>query len=293
MGMHAVGSGGEQVARLLGLLGRLGVPFDYERSFRVCDGGVYPDRFLLSGCKRDLGAGADKKVLGVCHQLGMPREQLDTVGFHLPATQNVHFGYEEGTGGCLYKVYLELAEGVRLIMSPDGGSEPVLLYLAYKWDAAGGGRGAVTRYTWYPMREVGEVFGKVVEAFGGDAAGEPYQVTRAFVELAASRMPVEDVQYLEVVEDATGRRSFDINFYDAELVVADVQPLLVRICRHYGVGMGRFQELYDRIKSMRVGHLSGGVHRDGRGFFTVYYGACVGDGLPQAVDDAGLERGVA
>jgi hypothetical protein len=30
--------------------------------------------------------------------------------------------------------------------------------------------------------------------------------------------------------------------------------------------------LYDQIKTRRFGHLAGGVHRNGKDFFNVYYG---------------------
>ncbi len=33
-----------------------------------------------------------------------------------------------------------------------------------------------------------------------------------------------------------------------------------------------FQALYDQVRSQRLGHLAGGVHRDGASFATVYYG---------------------
>jgi hypothetical protein len=47
---------------------------------------------------------------------------------------------------------------------------------------------------------------------------------------------------------------------------------------HFGVRPGQFQGLYDQIKLLSLGHLAGGVHRNGKDFFNVYYGVV---GLPR------------
>ena len=73
------------------------------------------------------------------------------------------------------------------------------------------------------------------------------------------------------------RRSFDLNLYNAKLQVKDMQPLLHRMREHFGVRPGQMQALYDQIKTKALGHLAGGVHRNGEDFFNVYYGVV---GLP-------------
>ena len=73
-------------------------------------------------------------------------------------------------------------------------------------------------------------------------------------------------------EPGNGRRSFDLNLYNARLLVKDVQPQLYRMRERYGIRPGQFQALYDQIKGKVLGHLAGGVHRDGRDFFNLYYG---------------------
>jgi tryptophan halogenase len=90
--------------------------------------------------------------------------------------------------------------------------------------------------------------------------------------LGAARAGAEQMQYLEVEEAENGRRSFDLNLYSAGLQVKDVQHLLQRMRAHFGVRPGQFQALYDQIKGKVLGHLAGGVHRDGRDFFNLYYG---------------------
>ena len=56
-----------------------------------------------------------------------------------------------------------------------------------------------------------------------------------------------------------------------------MQPLLGQMREMFDLRPGQWQALYDQIKGKALGHLAGGVHRDGRPFFNVYYGVV---GLP-------------
>ena len=53
---------------------------------------------------------------------------------------------------------------------------------------------------------------------------------------------------------------------------------LIAIGLLFQIGLGTgFQALYDQIKMKALGHLAGGVHRNGKDFFNLYYGVT---GLP-------------
>ncbi len=110
------------------------------------------------------------------------------------------------------------------------------------------------------------------------------EIAKAALEMAVAKAPAEKLQYLEVQEDANSRRSFDLNLYNAKLQVKDIQPLLQRMREHFGVRAGQFQALYDQINNKALGHLAGGVHRDGKDFFNVYYGVV---GFPHFNDRVG------
>ena len=59
----------------------------------------------------------------------------------------------------------------------------------------------------------------------------------------------------------------------AKYLPEDAGPdMLFALRDHFGIAPGRFQALYDQVKGKRFGHLAGGIHRDGRPFFNVYYG---------------------
>jgi len=152
----------------------------------------------------------------------------------------------------------------------------LLLHLAFKWDLVTGG-GVTSRYLWHPFLSAAEI-GQRLDRIYRDGPAASVAVARAVLQAAAERAPAEKLQYLEVEEPQTSRRSFDLNLYNAKLHVRDIQSLLLRLREQYSVRPGQFQALYDQIKGMLLGHLAGGVHRDGRDFFNVYYGAT---GLPR------------
>ena len=81
-----------------------------------------------------------------------------------------------------------------------------------------------------------------------------------------------DIQYLEVTEEGNPRRSFDINIYKSGLRLEDLSLCLLRALRHYAIPSGRFESMFQRIKTERFGHLAGGIDRDEKDFVTVYYG---------------------
>ena len=88
----------------------------------------------------------------------------------------------------------------------------------------------------------------------------------------AAARPGHQLAYLEVTEPTNERRSFDLNMYDAQLQVQDLQPILARMSEYFAVPAPAFLDLYERIKTMRFGHLAGGIHRGGQDFFNLYYG---------------------
>jgi hypothetical protein len=265
-------SAAEAAARMFRVVGELGVPYAHERSFRLRAGSLSSNRFLLSVRPRDLAPDAAPRLLAAARALEMPPPFLELAARHAPGACGFHFGFEDEEGSSRYKVYLESSAALQGGARAEPGAAPVRLHLAFKWDPSGAGEPVVTEYLWHPALESNAILDRVAEIYGGTTVdNEPFRVTNEILMLAARRMPERDIQYLEVVE-ANGRRSFDLNFYDAELELRDLFPLLSRMRRYFDVPAGRFQALYDQIKSRAFGHLAGGTHRRGESFFTVYYG---------------------
>ena len=63
-----------------------------------------------------------------------------------------------------------------------------------------------------------------------------------------------------------------MNLYDAALTLGSIEPLLMRMGEHYGLPREQFAAFIDGVRAKRLGHLTGGIDREGRDFFTVHFG---------------------
>jgi tryptophan halogenase len=265
----------EKSALLLARIGALGVPYHYERSFRMAAGSLQANRFLTSMNRVDLGDAALERALDIARALGMPATAQAAAREQFDLAQCLHFGFEAGDGTMLCKLYLERRvpddEVARAVAQGHG----VLLHLAFKWDITSGAH-VVTRYDWFPGLAPSSIEARLLALYGERPDSEPARIACETLALAGAR--ASELQYLEVREADNGRHSFDLNLYDAGLQVRDMLPLLLRMRDHYAIRPGQFQALVDQIKPRALGHLAGGVHRDGRDFFNVYYGVT---GFPQ------------
>lgn len=265
----------QAAALLLDRIRALGVPYQYERSFRLAPGSLQANRFLTSINRVDLGGAALDRVLEVGRALGMPAAAQAAVSAQFDSVRCLHFGFESGDGGILCKLYLERQVPANEAAQAAARAEGVLLHLAYKW-RVNSGEHVLTRYDWFPGLSPAGIEARLIALYGASASGEAATIARETLAMAAERHP--DLQYLEVHEPDNGRRSFDLNLYDAALQVRDLLPLLLRMRDLYAIRPGQFQALLDQIRTRSLGHLAGGVHRDGRDFFNVYYGVT---GFPQ------------
>ena len=266
---------GEQAARLLRLVGAWGVPHQYERSFRMSAGSLQSNRFLLTVNVSDIPGDARETALAVCDEMAMPAAQRKAAVENFGIANALHFGFEGDAGSVICKLYLERAIPPAEARRAHAVGDPVLLHLSYKWDLLRGEH-ITTRYLWHPMltqEEIALRIGHVYRAGSTDAR----DIALDFLGLAAASADAEMLQYLEVEELENDRRSFDLNLYNAKLSVKDAQAQLQRMRGHFGLRPGQFQALYDQIRAMSLGHLAGGVHRNGKDFFNVYYGVV---GLP-------------
>jgi tryptophan 7-halogenase len=267
---------GERAAQLLQAVGAWEVPHQYERSFRMTQTSLQANRFLLTVNTKDIPGDPAAATLAICDQFEMPAQLRSVAAENFGMAKCVHFGFEGESDNIVCKLYLEAN------VSPDqagrarNAGEPILLHLAFKWDLVRGG-GVTSRYLWHPFLSAEEI-GQRLDRIYRDGPAASAAVARAVLQAAAERSPAEGLQYLEIEEPQTSRRSFDLNLYNAKMHVREIQSLLQRLREQYGVRPGQFQALYDQIKGMTLGHLAGGVHRDGRDFFNVYYGAT---GLPR------------
>jgi len=274
-----VDESGTRAAQLIRMVGDLGMPHQYERSFRLSRGSLQANRFLLSFNTRDVPGDARTRVLEICDQMGMPRATHDAAAEAFGMAHCLHLGFEGDGSAIICKLYLERAVGADEARAARAAAQPVLLHLAFKWDIRRG-QAVTTRYQWLPALSAAEVAGRFAAIYGGEDTPSG-RIASEVLALATRQAPAERMQYLEVDEIENNRKSFDLNLYNAKLLVRDIQPILFRMRDHFAVRPGQFQALYDQVKALTLGHLAGGVHRDGADFFNLYYGVV---GLPRFSD---------
>lgn len=266
-------SRGEQGDRLIELVRNLGVHYGIENSFKLFDGTVLANRFLI-GFKKDTILGDPRGPLAdVCRGIGMPEACLAEFCEKLPEANIVLFGYEESETNSVYKAYLEFGNQFdKVVLGNPQKPEGLLIHLGFKWNAVKSSAHTTANYFCYPSFSVETILQKLSDVFYEGGHRPSFDIAKGIVELAALRMRPDEFLYTEVTEANNPRRSFDINMYMANLRMRDLYPLLSRTFRHYRIPEETFQHLYDRMKMRIFGHLSGGVDRAGRDFLTIYHG---------------------
>lgn len=242
----------------------LGAPMLHERSLRIAAAGVGGERFLLSLPKPAIPGNAADRLAAAWRDLAMPAACLAAATESLPAARHVHFGHEAGPGPARHKTYLEFA--------PDIAAAPGLLHLAFKWDPAGTAPPAVTRYLLHAPADRAGIRALLATLHDGGMAHPAHAPLVALIDRALVHMPAAAVQVLEVVEEE-GRRSYDVNVSDAHLTVGDVRHELEALGRAVGADAAAVTAALAARSNERLGHVAGGVHRDGREFVTIYHGA--------------------
>ena len=250
----------------------LGAPYGHERSIKLRPHGLLANRFLLTVARDAIGEQAIDRVLGACRSLDMPERFLDAAARDLPAANLIHFGFEEESEGrAYYKVYLERAEMfATALQSP--GSEPFVLHHAFKWNPADRSEHVVARYWCHPRLGRQAMLQRIAAVYAGQSERTPWHLVCELVTAAARRVPDEQLIYLDVAEDGTGRRSFDVNLYRAGFAVESIAPFFERLARHFQLAVDVLAEPFAPARGLPLGHLAGGIDRHGRDFFTVYFG---------------------
>jgi hypothetical protein len=255
---------------LLRLVRGLGAGFGFEKSFKMSAAGLLDDRIILGLRTRLADPGA---LLGVCRGIGMPQDFAERFAQALPQANTVGFGYEgDGRGGGLYKAYLEFWDRLwQRVQSEPRNTDPAPLFLGFKWDASDAARRALAHYTCYPLLSVSGIERRLERLYEGRRDSPSLQATRRVLADAARRLGAGSFVYVEAAEEGNPRQSFDLNFYKARLRLGELQGALQALCAGYAISAEALEKTLAAAGDRQLGHLSGGIGRDGRDFLTVYY----------------------
>jgi len=248
---------------LLDRISDLCVPHGFEYSFKMCEGLLLANRFLVTMDKASLGEDYRQRVIELCTKLRAPASFLEEIDHSISEARILHFGFEASEDGGLHKVYLEFPLSAL--------TEPTLVHKSYKWDPLRPERRAVGAYVRYPLLSYEETTERLRDLLAGCSRPGAFEMADEFLQLAMPRLK-ESFHYLEVTEEGNSRRSFDVNFYSASLTMGDIRPLLLRMAERYSLPIEEFGARLDSVEKRRFGHLTGGIDRAGRDFFTIHFG---------------------
>jgi len=147
------------------------------------------------------------------------------------------------------------------------------MFLGFKWDALDNTKRLLGKYTWYPSLSFEEIRERLSHIFDVDKYRTPLEIADDFLDVVSSKITHDEIYYLDVTEEKSRRRSFDINVYRADLKLKALYPVFSKIYQHYAIPAKQFHSLYNPVRTSRFGHLSGGIDREGKDFFTLYFGA--------------------
>ncbi len=259
-------------AHLLEMVKNLHVPFGFERSFKILAKAFLPDRFLTGFMTKEMGPEQRENILGICQQIGMPDDFLQSFHEDLPQAQIALFGYERDKNKRSYKAYLEFSDRIQEAVraNPDT-PRPFLMFIGFKWDASENYRKVITRYTCFPSLVLKDMADRAASLFYDGSGKNPYGIVEGILDLAANRAGPDEFLYFEAKEENTERKSFSINVYKAALRLAELYPLMLDMIKHYEVPHEQFHGFYQSARTQILGHVAGGMDREGRDFLTLYF----------------------
>ena len=241
----------------------------YEKSFKMMDRYLLRNRYLLGIEKSRLD---HQKLVSICEQMQMPEKFVDQFFDNVADANLVLLGFEEGIESCTYKIYLEYWDKIRTQMSvKQSSAEPVALFQGFKWNAMDNSRAVLTDYIYYPLLKVDEIIERIGRLGLPGEDTSVFDMAREIISRAARLAGNQPFIYVEASEGDNPRNSFDINLYPAGMTLQSIRSSVAQLFRHYAISNGEFDLLYSRLGSRPLGHLSGGIDRNRKDFFTVYY----------------------
>ncbi len=241
----------------------------HEKSFKLLDRQLLANRYLLGISKADLD---QEKLEVICRQMNMPGNFLHEFQDSLADANLILLGFEENRNNCIFKIYLEFWDKFLKDMGRrTDKTVPGLLFLGFKWDALDNTKAAITKYNCYPKLTAERILERLSDLYHSHEDKISFEIARKIIYLAAGRADPTSFRYLEASEENNPRKSFDINFYSANLRIHDLSAILSELGRHYLIPIQEFNHLCSRVDTEIFGHLAGGIDREGKDFLTIYY----------------------
>jgi tryptophan halogenase len=254
------------------IVDELSVDYGYERSAKLVRGELFTDRYLLSVHKDDFGSDPYDTLSRALHRLNAPPDSCSQISHELTGADVIHFGYERQSEQFIYKAYLEYASRFRAYLAAGDFTESQLVHVAYKWNPMQAGESVKTYYSCQPAIAKLDLIGSIQLAYKGLEFQPPCQAVAAILEQALQRAGHQDLMLMQVYEENNPRSSYDLNLYNAEMTVSDTQSLLSQVAEYFSIPQREWSAFMHAASREQLGHISGGVGRNGQEFLTIYSG---------------------
>lgn len=237
-----------------------------EQSVRMSPGILETRRCLISFSLAEAGHDAAVDVLQICRAMNAPDTFLHSIARFINAAAFVHFGFEYSGATQIGKCYLELPPLDRTLPRQSGR----LQFLGFKWSLRNSSIAVVTRYKSTTIQDWSEIQSLMVSATDQGMRTIIDSLLRQFQ--PPSQKAGETYPLLEISEEGSDRRSWDLNLYDAQWSLIQIQPTLLAAVETLQIRQQDFSSWILPITASSLGHIATGLGRNGDPFLTVYHG---------------------
>jgi len=249
-------------AQMRGIVAGLRGPYVSERSTKLWPGRLSADRFLVT-CQPDvLGRDPRSRFYEIGLSLGCDAAGMERLVSDWDRVITVHLGCD-GIDPPLFKLYVEYRLG-----KPAAGVPEDTIFLSAKWKP--GEKAYFSLYRHRPFPTNGIEARSALREYAPDVG----KLSLAFADRVLSELlvPRGRVDVMLVEDEATPRRSYDINLYRVETPLARHRGSLKALCEGFGLPQATRQILADGEGTM-LGHVAIGRDAAGAEFVTLYYAA--------------------
>ena len=255
--------------RPFSIVEKLNFKCGYEKSFKLMDRQLLKNRYLLGINVDDLD---QDKWSFLCGQMDAPKPLIEEFTKALQDASLVLLGFEESDKDCIYKIYFEYWDKVkREMLISNSPCDLMTLFRGFKWSVFDNSKIAVTHYKYHPMLTVEEVIKRVHGTYSLQVNKTSFETAKEIISHLVPKKNSASLRYLEASEENNPRMSFDVNLYKTNVRLGKIYPYLKKLCCHYSIQVEEFDEFFSQVSGCVLGHLSGGIDREGRSFLTIYY----------------------
>jgi tryptophan halogenase len=238
-----------------------------EQSVRLSPKILETRRCLISFSMAEAGHEAATYVQQICRAMNAPDTFLQSIARFINAAAFVHFGFEYSGTTRIGKCYLELPPPVPSQPRQSGR----LQFLGFKWSLQNSSIAVVSRYKSSLVQDWSEI--KSVLLAATDHKLRPILDSLLQQLQPSSQKAAEIYPLLEITEEGSERRSWDLNVYDGQWSLGQIQSSLLAAVEALQIPQQDFFPWILPITTSALGHIATGIGRNGEPFLTVYYGA--------------------